>query len=640
MGCLLAVGYGALTYQFASAGHIPLFSRNIDLARVALPGGPTAVLPSALGVVVIATLTRRQRLLSREAFPEFLVAAVALLGATLQGGRLPIILPLAIVLVARSIVWGLPRRELIIAGVLFVAALFTTAYYYRASQHPWTPFESELLHEVLPSIPWFLRPLVPLHIALVTNLDALSHITTQFPIVQPFGHGIYSSAAFDSVLPAARHVSAVSATISPNFITSTFAGPLWADGGLPLVLIGAGLFGFMSTLAYAYARRTRRVSFVFLSAYLYVVALMGIYLNLFTDTADWLLLIPLLFGVGLFGEVKPAAGGRASKPQRPQRRLTRAVLVTAGLIAGADLVAASALGMILRGPQGVFKAEVSVPITLAAAHVFSDGDVFGKKLVLWSAHPARRSLDISRLSFDFPDFWERRTHAFTVEPIERVRSVGGPVVVDVASFRIGESEALFTAAQTGARLRIRVFDLRALQRPAEYLVPVGAPPAHVARQIEVSRWSGAIADLFVIDLSAPPTRIRVRVFSGESGFQAKLVDVRTRPLASSWTYLSVDVGRLGGPKPDLLVVDRRGQSGRLELHLASGESRYQHFVLDVPTEIRARDAGRYRVLLAARDGLPAVAAIDMRKKPATVSFLDLPNLADVALAQKRRDLNR
>lgn len=638
MASLLAVGYGELAYQFASAGHIPLFSGNIDLARVALPGGPTAVLSSALSVVVVAGLTRPPRLVSRAATPELALSSAALVGAALQGGRFPVVLPVATALVARAIVWGPPRLELLTVTVLGVAVLFSTAYYYRASQHPWTPFESELLHEVLPQVPWFLRPLVPLHIALATNLAALADLIDFFPSHLSFGHGIYTAAAFDSVLPQARHASAISATISPNFITSTFAGPLWADGGFPLVFLGAAAFGLISTLAYVYARMTRKRRFVLPASYLYVVALLGIYLNLFTDTADWILVIPLLFVVGILVDREHLQSNPTNTASNRRRPMAQGVVAIAALLVVADLTAAGAAALILRGPRAVFEATVQAPPGIAAAQLISDGDSFERKLVLWGSRSAGRTIEVSRLAFDFPDFWKRDTHSFSVEKVANLRKRPSSQRLDVASFRAGEKESLFAIASSESGLRMTVLGLFGQHRRTRYSVPVGPPAQGVARRIEISRWSGPITDLFVVDLGPGKRGVRVRVFSGETRYRKKLVDTRTRPWGLAAADIVIDVGRLGGSKPDLLIVSRHGQSGRLELHVVSGESRFHKFVLHTPTQIPASRTDRYRLVLASRDGKPAVAAFD--SESATVTLLELPNLADTALAQRRRDLNR
>jgi hypothetical protein len=334
LGACLVIGYAELAHQFAGAGTIPLFSSNIDAARFAQPGGPTIVLTDLLTVAVVTALAVPSRLLSRSALVELAVAAIALFGYALAGGRLLLVVALASAVIARSLRGYVPRAVVVFGAAVTSLALISGLFFLRTSQHPETPFEREIYERVLPATPAPLRPLVPLHLGVALNFEALARVVEFFPEEAPYGHGAYNALAFDLAISQARDLGTITSQLSGPWVTSTVAGPLWADGGLPLVAAGMVLIGFVSTAAYTLASRTKALRHALPGGYLVFLAAFGFYHNTWTQNVDWLLVAPLLFAMGLLagGRRPPQAVDSGLPPLRPRRRHLGLVLTALALI--------------------------------------------------------------------------------------------------------------------------------------------------------------------------------------------------------------------------------------------------------------------------------------------------------------------
>jgi hypothetical protein len=300
-GCAVA-GNLEEAHQFIVARTVPLFSAHIDKARFALPGGPSIIVTDLLMVAAIVSLVLPRRLASRDALPELLIATFALSGYLLAAGRGTVLQALTVVAITRWRRFGLPKiRVLIVAGLavlLFTAGLF----YIRTSQDANDTLGVELRDSVYPGLPRLVRPVVPLDLALATNLEALSRIVTYFPAGAPYGHGAFVTHGFDLFFHSARDVQEVSAELSPPWVTSTVAGPFWADGGLPLVILGVATIGALVAAFDSLALRTEELRFLMIGANFLFLALFGIYVNLWTQQVDWLLITPLLFVFGSAAE--------------------------------------------------------------------------------------------------------------------------------------------------------------------------------------------------------------------------------------------------------------------------------------------------------------------------------------------------
>jgi hypothetical protein len=295
---LFAAGVVELAHQFLGAGGIPLLSRHIDATRFAQPRGPSVVLVDLLVVVAVVSLTLPERLTARAWRFEVVLGLLSIGALCLQASRGSVLLPLVTVMLARPMVWGFPRRRLLAVGVTIVLAGFCGLFYARVSQHPTGAFERDLLHRVVPARPIWQRPLLPLYIALAPNFEVLRGLVEHFPSAEPFAEGRFSTVAFNRVIGGTRLTGSVSAKITPPFTAPTFAGSLWADGGLALVWLGAALLGALNALLLTLVVSTRAYAWRLVASYAAVLTTFAIYDNFFTQYADWLIIGPCLFVVG------------------------------------------------------------------------------------------------------------------------------------------------------------------------------------------------------------------------------------------------------------------------------------------------------------------------------------------------------
>jgi oligosaccharide repeat unit polymerase len=293
----IVIGYLELAHQFIVAGHVPLLSSNIDEARTTLPGGITIVLTDLLTVAAVVAIIAPPKLLSRAALFELGVVGAALFGFALQGGRGSIVLPIVTGALGRILYRGFPRFEWLVAVAAFVVAILAVAFFARTAQHSSNPFESQFYAHDLPNVPWLLRPLVPVHLAIAMNFEGLARIVDYFPTYAHFGHWRYDAGLFNRYLPA-RSATGVSGIQASPFTTNTMAGSFWADGGFVAVTIGVAFVALISSAAYTYARLTEQFRYVAVAAYLLYMTIFGLYDNLFTEFPDWLIVIPVLFLVG------------------------------------------------------------------------------------------------------------------------------------------------------------------------------------------------------------------------------------------------------------------------------------------------------------------------------------------------------
>jgi hypothetical protein len=107
----------------------------------------------------------------------------------------------------------------------------------------------------------------------------------------------------------------------------------------------------------------------------------------------------------------------------------------------------------------------------------------------------------------------------------------------------------------------------------------------------VANWSGGKPDLFVIKKRETETgKTEVHILSGESNFSQFALQTGTAlgPTDQNWTFF---LANWTGGKPDLVAVSRRGTSvpHKTEVHILSGESNYQQFVLQAKTALGQTD---------------------------------------------------
>ncbi len=296
------VGWLEELHQFIGAGTVPLLSGNIDAARVSLPGGPTIILTDLLIVAAATSFFVAPHPFDRQVRVEFLLGVTALAGLALEGGRGTIIQSVTIAFIARWLYVGRPRTRSIVAILAIGLTLVSAAFFVRTAQHSNDALGIELRDRVLPATPVLLRPLLPLDLALATNFEALARVVDDFPNNEPYGRGLYSAHGLDLFIRNARDLTTVTAQLSPPWVTSTAAGPFWADGGLILVVAGFILIGAISTAAFAIARITRAAADALVAASFVFLAGFCVYQNLFTQQMDWVVVAPLLFLAGATAE--------------------------------------------------------------------------------------------------------------------------------------------------------------------------------------------------------------------------------------------------------------------------------------------------------------------------------------------------
>ena len=303
LAACVALGWLEEIHQWVAAKAVPLLSSNIDAARFRQPGGLTIVLTDLLTVAAIVSLTLPRNPFARSARFELGIAFAALAGFLLAGGRGTVVLPVVGAVFARLLYWGMPRARHILAVAVIGLVLVSGLFYIRTAQHRTTDaFSQELYQRVLPSTPSALWPLVPIDIGIATNYEALARIVDYFPSDAPFGHGLYDAAGLHRFIHNARYLVPISQQLSSPWVTTTVAGPFWADGGMAGVVVGTALIGLLTTATYWYARRTRELRHALVAGYFLFLAVFGFYANIWTQQVDWLLVAPLLFALGSLAE--------------------------------------------------------------------------------------------------------------------------------------------------------------------------------------------------------------------------------------------------------------------------------------------------------------------------------------------------
>ena len=539
---LLVLGLLELAHQFAKIGGVPLLSPGAGALRFS-QGGPTIILTDCLTVAAIVALVRPQRLLSRESRFELLVALVALGGFALQAGRGSVVLPVIVAIAARWLYWGRPPAWMFIGGALLAFAAVVFGFYLRTGQNPYHPFESELFGELLPGTPFFLQPLVPIYLAITTNFLALQGVVGHFPTGEAFGHGAFDAVGLDIVFHGARDLPAISESITPPWVTSTVAGPFWADGGFVALVPAIAATGFVSAGAFAMAVRTRTFRWSLAAAYLLYIAVFGLYQNLWTQQLDWLLVVPLLLIVGAIAEDPgdpPGLTGRAwGRIRRMTGRTATADPPPAPASAGPEKTGRRrdkklAGGLILLGISVIALLFVS-GLVIQPLLPEPYPQIHSQRLPR-SIEGAAQVMTISdRPSDNEPIQWVRgsghRVSLYDYTPgqplskTERLARIRIPEDISKSSFDVNvwppwRAEALFSFEQRPRGLAITVSPTWRSDGKAEtFISPLSAPPAGTTREFTIAAWGGEKPDLIVITRGDPQSRPVLQILSGESGFK-------------------------------------------------------------------------------------------------------------------------
>jgi oligosaccharide repeat unit polymerase len=600
----LFLGLAELAHQFVKIGGIPLFSPEGNTLRFD-QGGPTIVLTDLLTVAAIAALVKPRNPLARESRFELAIAVVALTGFALQAGRGSIILPIVVATAARWLYWGRPKAPLLGGAALLTFIAIVFGFYLRTRQNPYNPFEAEFYGEVLPGMPFFLQPLAPIHLAISTNFLALQGLVGYFPTRAPYGGGAFDAIGLHHIFDGARNVSNVSARLTPPWVTSTVAGPLWADGGFAALVPGVAATGFASAGAFAMAMRTRSFRWSMAAAYLLYLALFGLYTNLWTQQLDWLLIVPLLLMVGAIGD-DPASPpgltgwawarirrmlGRGEKTsedptanRRPAREKRLALaLVSIGLgIIVVLMVSGLAIQRLIPEPYPLYSTVRLTESVTRSVAVVTDSD---------------RPQDNEQLRWVVPA--ARSVRVYTYQPAASPSTTrGSPAIVvpgdprrtqfDVARWDQWRSMALFSFQEHPDRLSIKVSPLAIAEaRPVTFQAPSSPPPVGATRDLVIATWTGTKPDLFILTRGRFSSRPVLQILSGESGFTKQIYVTRLPFRGLGEDEWSVDVGQIAtlprkstgrvvrGTRPDLFLVNHDPDKEHSDVHVLLGESGFQ-----------------------------------------------------------------
>jgi hypothetical protein len=606
VGCVV-IGLVEIAHQIAIAKTIPLLSGNIDDARFS-QGGATILLTNLLTVAAILALTKPRDLLAREARFELATAAVAIGAFGLQGGRGGVVLPIVVAIVVRWLYWGRPSPYLLVAGGLFAFLAICFGFYLRTYQHPTTPFEAELFGEVLPPLPFFLKPLIPVYLALTTNFVALQGIVDHFPTAASFGHGVYDAVAIDRFVSGARQIGDVSGELTPPWVTSTVAGPLWADGGFPVLVPGVAATGALAAGAYAAAVRTRSYRWCLVAGYLIFIALFGLYTNLWTQQIEWIIVAPLLLIFGAFAEdpksppgVVGAAWGKIRRMQvrestppdtatapadqagspgmGPPRQGVRVAILSGLAVLAVVLVSGLVIQRTLPEPFAL-SGTMPLPDSVATAEaVFTDSQRLAENTNVWWIH--RRGGRAELMNFDPA---AGKTELISRFPMPKGQ---GTVHYDVGSWVPLRIAALFEIRQAPKRLYVTVRRSDTGRIVDAYSIPIEAPERGLERDFAISSFDEPRSDLVIVDRGLTTSRARIGILSGESGFESRafgsyLPFRGVRP--NRW---SLEIGELAGktlengerarPRPDVILVERDPGREHANLKVLPGEEDYEGF---------------------------------------------------------------
>jgi oligosaccharide repeat unit polymerase len=605
----LLIGLLELAHQFAKIGGIPLLSPNGEALRFA-QGGPTILLTNFLTVATIAALVKPRDLLARESRFELLIAAAALGGFALQAGRGSLVLPVIVAIAARWLYWGRPQVSLLGAGALFAFAAVVFGFYLRSRQNPFNPFEAELYGEVLPGTPFFLQPLVPIYLAITTNFLALQGVVGNFPTGADFGGGVFDAIGLDLIFSGARSVSDVSAAITPPWVTSTVAGPLWADGGFPVLVPGVALTGFFSAGAFAMAVRTRSLRWSMAAGYLLYQAIFGLYTNLWTQQLDWLMVVPLLLILGAVIEdpqAPPGLTGKAWERIRGMRarvgasapatapatdngwlsegesgRLTRGLVLGGLAIVAILIVSGLAIQRLLPEPYPELASKRLPASVVGALTVMTNSDrPSDNEPLVW----ARESGD----AIDLYGYKPNRPLSET-EHLARIPTPADPrkLGFDVNFWPPSRSTVLFSFEQRERNLSVRLSPTwRSDGVPREFTVPLVASLPGTERDFMIARWGGERADLFILTRGDPDSRPLLQILSGESGFRRQVYATRLPYRGMGGDTWAVDVTQIigidkkseerifRGDRVDLVLIRHDPDKEHSDVQVLLGETGFQ-----------------------------------------------------------------
>jgi len=291
------IGGAVFMFEFAAAGGIPLISGRADELRFQLVANPflhqvTRLVPVSvvLSLIVVARAHGRARLI---------LIATAAVGASLlamQAARLEVVTVAAVYGLAALMLYRLDRRVLLGLSALAVlmVAFVSSIFLLRLPQNPSTDFEYAILNDVVPSRGPLLAWTSPIQVGLSSGVWVMGRLVLADALATAPGSGLYILHGYDRFLPA-KDSSAVALTVTPPLNAPTYLADPYGDFGL----VGAAAFslalGLIAGGLYRLAVRRKSLFLVLLYAYVAYWILFGLYVNIWTYYAFWIVDIALIW---------------------------------------------------------------------------------------------------------------------------------------------------------------------------------------------------------------------------------------------------------------------------------------------------------------------------------------------------------
>jgi hypothetical protein len=197
----------------------------------------------------------------------------------------------------------------------------------------------------------------------------------------------------------------------------------------------------------------------------------------------------------------------------------------------------------------------------------------------------------------------------------------------------GSEVAIARVQVHGGTVAVTAVSLDTGRRLIQTRAPV-TPPRGAHVDADLGTWSGTTSDLFVLvwprpsDLTAADRAtgvapaVRLDVLDGDTGFRRRELSMRLPQVIADPADWSMQIARLSGAASDLVLVRRRG-SEHPEVHILSGESGFQQFILHEQFDVPASVARRASLVVANEGGRPVLRVIDPGAGSARVRVLPL-----------------
>jgi hypothetical protein len=273
--------------------------------------------------------------------------------------------------------------------------------------------------------------------------------------------------------------------------------------------------------------------------------------------------------------------------------MPRATVIGAALVIGALILIGTQIkdDSPTGGLQVTDTFAVEGPRPATGALIATDGDLPTDNLPLWWLNRGGRTLH--ELSPTGENGAVSELRRVPLAPLSHGQKL------DVSTWGPLDAPAVFRMTPTGRGVDVTVTRPGSSDPIAEGTAVLPPPSPGATRDLAIATWMGDRPDLFVIDRGLDDQRVAIRVFSGESDFSEKVLDVRAPIAGLDPDEWSLDVANVSGPanridqRPDLVLFRRDGgSSGQPEVHVITGESDFQDFALQrvvaLPEEIEAK----------------------------------------------------